>query len=124
MNFFFHESFKLRPALKGTLKAFNDFKKKEHLFLISKSIYIFWKFIQHTIYWDKTQMLKKNFFEQNKRYKNCSRFAFANSNLSQLYKLKYMVQLSKAVCEIFHFWFLLNVVFLFNKKHGLLDFET
>ena len=37
------------------LKIFDDFKNK-HV-----KVCIFWKYIQCTIHWDKTQMLKKNF---------------------------------------------------------------
>ena len=49
---------------KDTLKAFEDFKKqiKKHMkycFLICKSIYMFWKFIQCPIHWDKVQTLQK-----------------------------------------------------------------
>ena len=35
--------------------------------------------------WDKTHMLKKNYFEQNKRYKKCPLFSFASSNSPQIY---------------------------------------
>ena len=49
--------FKNRP------KAFGDFKNKQksvgaNIFWYVK-MYIFWKFIQYTMHWDKTQMLKK-----------------------------------------------------------------
>ena len=37
-------------------------------------IYIFWKFIQDNIHWDKTQHVKKNSFGLNKRYKKNSFF--------------------------------------------------
>ena len=39
-------------------------------------IYIFWKFIKYTIHWDKTQMLTKISFEQNKRYEKSTLFFF------------------------------------------------
>ena len=46
-----------------TLKAFNNFKNMQqkctkYVSLYIK-VYIFWKFIQYTIHWDKTQMLQK-----------------------------------------------------------------
>ena len=64
----------------------------------------------------KTQMLRKNSFEQNKRCIECSFFSFASSNLSQfyrftfssqfLYELKHKVHLSRCVYGIYHFFFL------------------
>ena len=49
-------------AFKDTLKALDDFKNKQksvwsNVFLYVK-VCIFWKCIQYTLYWDKTQMLK------------------------------------------------------------------
>ena len=46
--------------------------------------YIFWKFIQYTIHWNKTQMLK-NFLWTNKRYEKFTLFSFGSSNWSQIY---------------------------------------
>ena len=48
--------------LKDTLKAFDDFKNKQKI-VWSKifwyvKVCVFWKCIQSTIDWDKTQMLK------------------------------------------------------------------
>ena len=91
-------------------------------------VYIFMKFIQYTIHWDETWMLK-NFFQQNKHYKKCTLFlsrvpthhSFTiNSHL--LYELRHKVHLSKTVCGIFHFLFRLvfiKFIFIFDKKHGL-----
>ena len=50
-------------SVKDTLKAFDNFKNKQKnvpskVFFTYTSI-IFWKFIQYTIYWEKTQTLKK-----------------------------------------------------------------
>ena len=49
--------------IKDTLKVFDDFKNKQKSVWSSVFCYvkvcIFWKCIQYTIYWDKTQMLKK-----------------------------------------------------------------
>ena len=44
---------------------------------------IFWKIFQYTINWDKTKMLKKNFFGQNTCYKKMHSF-FASSDSSVL----------------------------------------
>ena len=54
----------LRPCIKDTLKAFDDFKNKQksvwsNVFWYVK-VCIFWKCIQYTIHWDKTQMFKKS----------------------------------------------------------------
>ena len=63
---------------------------------------IFWKCIQYTIHWDKTQMFKKfsSFFLS--RAPTHHSFTF---NLRFLYELKHKVRLSKTVCGIFHFRF-------------------
>ena len=73
-----------------------------------------WKFIQLTIHWNKTQMLK-NFFSDKingtktfflsfflSRAPTHDSFTF---NLQFLYELKCMVYLPKTVCGIFHFRF-------------------
>ena len=49
--------------IKDTLKAFDDFKTKQksvrsNVFWYVK-VYIFWKCIQYTVHWDKTQILEK-----------------------------------------------------------------
>ena len=50
-----------------------------------------------------------------------------NCNLQFLYEVNIMVHLSKTMC-VFHIFgsvsFLLNFLFLLNKKHGLFDFKT
>ena len=76
------------------LKAFDDFKNKQksvwsNVFWYVK-VCIFWKCIQYTIQWDKTQMFKNTnktqiSFGQNKRYKNFPLFSFSSSNSSQFY---------------------------------------
>ena len=49
--------------IKDKLKAFNDFKSKQKIcnevMLFDIKVYIFWKFIQCTIRWDKTEMLNE-----------------------------------------------------------------
>ena len=94
------------------------------------AVYMFWKCIQYTIHWDKTQTP----FGQNKRYKKCPLFSFARSsphrsfifNMWFLYELKHKVRLSKTVRRVFHFslLFLLKFIILFKKIHGLFDFKT
>ena len=74
--------------LKDTLKAFDDFKNKQknvwnNVFWYVE-VYIFWKCIQYTTHWDKTQILK-NFLRAKKQYKNCPLFSFASPNSSQFY---------------------------------------
>ena len=91
--------------------------------------FIFWRCIQYTIHWDKTQMLKKISVGQNKRYKNV---LFSNSSTVLL-----------LICDSYMSWnntfvslklwvgfsifdsvsFLLKVIFLFSKMHGVFDFN-
>ena len=70
-----------------TLKALGEFKNQQKS--VWSKVYvklcIFWKCIQYTMHWDKTQILKKIFFGQNKRYKKCLLFYFASPNSSQFY---------------------------------------
>ena len=85
----FFRSMFCNAVFKDTLKAFNDFKNKQknvwsNVFWYVKAC-IFWKCIQYTIHWDKTQMIKKISFGQNKRYKKFPYFSFASSNSSQFY---------------------------------------
>ena len=69
-------------------------------------IYIFWKFIQYTMHWDKTRILK--IFSSGKI--NSPTFSF---NSQFLYELKYKVRLSKILCGISHFW----ICFVFIKVY-------
>ena len=71
---------------------------------------IFWKYIQYTIYWDKTQNLKKFHSDKINGTKNILSFLLGTLthhsftfNLRFLYELKHKVRLSKTMCEIFHF---------------------
>ena len=101
---------------KDTLKAFDDFKNKQQSvwsnFFWHVKVCIFWKCIQYTIHWDKTQMLKKFPSDKINGTKNAlfflSRAPTHHSftfNLRFLYELKHKVRLSKTVCGIFHFRF-------------------
>ena len=111
------------------MKAFNDSKKRQqkcmNVFWYVK-VYIFWKFIQYTTQWDKTQMLKK--FPSNKTTvtKKCTLFPLVDSNYhsftfnsKSLYKLKHMVHLFKTVCGILDFPF--HLVFI---KHYIFVHQT
>ena len=122
-------------SFKDTLKPFDDFKNKPQKFWSNIFWYvkvnIFWKFIQYTLHYDKTQ-IKKISFGQNKRYKKfpLSRAPSHNSftfNSQFLYKLKHMPHLSKTVCGIFHVSIpsrFIKVYIFIHQKHGLFDFTT
>ena len=90
----------------STLKTSKKCMKQ--YFLICKNVYILiWKFIQCTIHWNKTQMLKR--FSSDKI--NATQNAFLlflkapiyhsfTFNFWFLYELKHKICLSKTVCEI------------------------
>ena len=102
--------------VKDAVKAFDDFKNKQknvwsNAFWYVK-VCVFWKCIQCTIHWDKTQMLRKFPLDKISGTKNAlfflSRAPTYHSftfNLRFLYDLKHKVRLSKTVCGIFHFRF-------------------
>ena len=85
--------------------------------MICKSI-IFWKCIQYTIHWDKTQIFKKS-PSKKKRCKKCPFFFLSRVptyhsftfNLRFLYDPKHKVCLPKTMCRIFHF----RIRFVFIK---------
>ena len=86
---------------------------------------IFWKYIQYTIHWNKTQMLKKVPSDKINGTKYglffLSRTPTHHSfifNLQFLYELKHKVRLFKIVCEIFHFQFR----FVFIKVYMFIKF--
>ena len=98
-------------------------------------VYIFWKFIQYTTQWDKTQMLKK--FPSNKTTvtKKCTLFPLVDSNYhsftfnsKSLYKLKHMVHLFKTVCGIldfpFHLVFTKHYIFCSSNSMDSLTSRT
>ena len=95
---------------------------------------IFWKCIQYTIHWDKSQMLKKISCDKMNDTKNALFFLSQapthhsfTFNLRILYELKHAVRLSKTACGISHFQFrfvFIKFIFLFNKMHGIFDFKT
>ena len=96
---------------------------------------IFWKCIQYTINWDKTQMLKKFPLDKINGTKNTLFFLLQAQthhsftyNLRIFYKLKRRFHLSKTVWNfpfsILFFFFVLKLIFLFSKIDGLFDFKT
>ena len=85
------------------------------------------KFIQYTIYWDKIQMLQKFPLDKINVTKIAPLFPSRAPTNGLLYKLKYIVHLSKTVRGISIFdsvSFLSNFIFLFNKKYELFDFTS
>ena len=86
-NFLLSLKFSLKLSfffLKDTLLAFNNFKNKQKIAWSNDFWYvkvrIFWKCIQYTIHWDKTQMLKKYPSGKINGIRNA-----ASSNSSQFY---------------------------------------
>ena len=117
--------------LKDTQKIFDDFKNKQQKSVWSNvfwyvQVCVFWKRIQYTIHWDKTQTLKNFPSDKIKGTKNAlfflSRATTHHSftfNLWFLYELKHKVRLSKTVCGNFHFKFRLVFikVYIFVKQN-------
>ena len=121
--------------LKDTPRAFSDFKNKQksvwsNVFWYIKA-YIFWKYIQYTIPWDKTQLLK-NFTSKKKKKNFTNNTLFFLSiapthhcfifGLRLIYELKHSSRfVSLRLCVRFSNFdfisFLLKFTFLFNKKH-------
>ena len=97
---------------------------------------IFWKFIQNTIHWEKTQTFLKRFPSKKKNgTKNVLFFlSRALTHQSFTFNLRFFlncifkVRLSKTVCSgIFHFRIplvFIKVYILVNKMHELFDFKT
>ena len=111
--------------LKDTLNVFDDFKNKQSILWSNMFWYvkvcIFWKCIQYTMHWSKTQMLKKFPSEKINGTKNAILFSLASSKSSQFYfNLRFLHELSHKARFVS---FLLNFIFLFNKVHGLFGFK-
>ena len=106
-------------------------KKVYEVMFFNIKVCKFWKCVQYTLHLDKTRMLKKIPFGQNKRYKKCTLFLSRGPthriftfNLWFLYELKHKIRLSKTVSGSFHFDSI-SVKFLFLfKMHGLFEFKT
>ena len=121
-------------SFKDTLKPFDDFKNKPQKFWSNIFWYvkvnIFWKFIQYTLHYDKTQ-IKKISFGQNKRYKNSLFRELQVITVSLLIRNSYT---SWSTCLIFlklcvafsMFRFrpvLLKFIFLFTKSMDCLTLQ-
>ena len=97
-------------------------------------VFIFWKCIQYTIHWDKTQILKKFPLDKINGTKNVLFFLsrapthhFLTFNLRFLHELKHKVRLSKTVCGTFHFRsvsFILKFIFLFKNSLTLRRYNS
>ena len=90
-------------------------------------MYIFWKFIQYTMHWDKTQIIIKNFPSKKVTVtKNALFFSRAPTHqsftfdLQLLYELKNMTHVSKTVYGLFNFQFRL----IFIKVHIFVQQKT
>ena len=122
---------------KTNSKAFDDFKNKQksvwsNVFWYVK-VCVFQKCIQYTIYWDKTQMLKKFPSEKVSGTKNAMLFLSRaptrhnfTFNSQFLFELKYKVCLSKILYGIFHFRFRFIFIkdFCSTKFMNSLTFRT
>ena len=100
---------RIRWSLSAILKTS---KKVYEVMFFDMKKYMFWKFIQYTVHWDKTQMLKK--FPSGKIIVARNALFFYSwapthysltFNLRFLYELKHEGSLPKSVCMIFHFRF-------------------
>ena len=92
----------------------------------SVKVCIFWKCVQYTIHWEKTQILKKFPLNKINGTKNALFFlSWATThhnftfNLQFLYELKHKIFLSKSVCGIFlfRFRFVFIKVFIFVQQN-------
>ena len=122
---------KKKFSMKDTLKAFANFKNTQKrvwsdVFWYVK-VCIFWKCIQYTIHWDKTQILKKFTSDKIVGTKNAHIFfSWAPTHhsftfgLRFLHELKHKVRLSKSLCGIFHFRlrFVFIKVYIFAQKNA------
>ena len=114
-----------------SIQGFDNFKNKQisvwSNVLWYVKVCIFWKCIQYTLHWDKTQMLKKFPSDKINGTKNAlfsllrapSHHSFT-FNLRFLHELKHKVYLPKTVCGIFHFWFrfVFNKVYIFVQQNA------
>ena len=125
-------------SIKDTLKAFDDLKNKQKSVKSNVFWYvtvcIFWKCIQYTIHWGKTQMFKKIPSDKLNDTK-MPLFFFRKLQL---------ITVSLLICNFYMSWstkfvslnpcvefsifdsvsFLLKFIFLFNKMHRLFDFKN
>ena len=114
--------------------------KRRKVLFISPQVYTegfqrFWSCIQHTIHWDKAQILKKIPFGQNKRYKKLPSFFFREIQLITVLLLicnSYMswstrflsLKLRVRFSIFYSISFLLKFIILFIEMHELFDCKT
>ena len=124
-------------VLKDTLKAINNFQNKQksvrsNVFWYIK-VSIFWKCIQYTIHWGKTQMLKQFPLEKINGTKSALFFSLlhAPNHHSFTFNLRFLLKHKDSSiknCMGFSIFnsvsFLLKFIFLLNKMHGPFDFKT
>ena len=99
---------------------------------MSKYVYISWKFVQYTIHWAKTQMLK-TFPSDKKPLQKMHLFFLCELLITDLLLMRnsYLSwstwYISLKLCAGFSIFdsvlFLLYFIFLLNKKHGLFDLK-
>ena len=115
-------------SFKNTLKVFSNFRNKQKsvwskVFWYVKAC-IFWKCIQYTIHWDKTQTMDKINGTKNPFFlsRAPTLLLLCDSYISwstMFVSLKLCLEF-----PIFDYVSFLRFVFLFNKMHGLFNFET
>ena len=128
----FYLSLRMHWRLSATLKTSNK-SVWSNVFWYVK-VFIFWKYIQYSIHWDKTQILKKNPSAKINGTKNVLVFFRDLQHITVLrlicdsylsWSIKFV---SLKLCVGFSIFdsvsFLLKFIFLFNKMHGLFDFKT
>ena len=118
---------------KDTLKVFNDFENSQksvwsNVFWYVK-LYIFWKCIQYTIHWHKTQIFEKLSLDKINGTKNTLIFLLqAPNHHSFTFNLWFSRFVSLKLCMGFSIFnsvsFLLKFIFLLNKMHGPFGFKT
>ena len=126
-------SFLNRLTLRNHWKLLMNLKtsEKAYVFWYAK-VYIFWKFIQHSIHWEKKYInATKICLGENKRYVLFFLLQAPTEHnliftLPFLNELKHKVRLSKDVCGIFLFWFFflflsLSFSVLFKKRMDFLS---
>ena len=107
---------------------------REVMFFQYVKVYLFWKFIQYTIHWDETQMLKKKFLWTKSTLQKMRSFYFWELQLITVLLLIRSFYTSWStwfialkLCVGFSIFesvsFLSKFILLFNKKHELFDFK-
>ena len=100
-------------SIKDTLEGFRRFWRFWSNVFWYVKVWIFWKCIQYTVHWSKTQLSKKkNLLDKTNGRENALSFIprapnhpCFSFNLRFVYELKLKVCLTKTVCRTFHFRF-------------------